>query len=312
VTRKGILLWALVAGGAATAAQWLPVTPEMPAGPRPAVAQTALESGHLSVAEPQWTTLPKRETLGKPAGELFQRQSWVAPRAKRPAPVAAPPPAPAEPPAMPYRVAGKLVQGDRSQIVLAKGNAVFTVREGDTLEDGYRVEAIGSDQVTLLYLPLGVPETVPLASAFVIDDKLSAAEAESSSVQARWTGPEQVKAGDPFSVTLKVSSRQAVRAAVPLQLSYDAAFLEPLEVRPGGFFVDGLFNYRINPEGSILIGASGKESVLADAELLIVTFKPIRPGVTAELKISTMSLHNARGRAIPHDQLAAFRTAIVR
>jgi hypothetical protein len=76
---------------------------------------------------------------------------------------------------MPYRVAGKLVQENRSQIVLAKGDAVFPVREGDTLEDGYRVVAIGRDHVTLLYLPLGMRETVPLSSPFAIDEKFVAA-----------------------------------------------------------------------------------------------------------------------------------------
>jgi len=213
---------------------------------------------------------------------------------------------------------------DRLQIVLAKGDAVFTVREGDTLEDGYHVVAIGRDHVTLLYLPLGVQETLPMTFTFLIDEKFSVAEAGPSKPQAtavtraepsparlQWTGPGQVKAGDPFSVALKVSSAQAVRA-VPLQLSYDAALLEAVDVRPGKFFVGGLFSYRINPEGSIHVGVSGNDSVPADAELLVVTFKPIRAGATAELKISSMSLQSAGGQTILHDHPSAFRTAIVR
>jgi len=126
--------------------------------------------------------------------------------------------------------------------------------------------------------------------------------------QLRWDGPERVKAGDAFNVALKVTSGQALRA-VPLQLSFDAALLEPLGVRPGGLFAGGLFSYRINPAGSIFVGASGKGAVAADADILVVTFKPLRPGET-ELKISSMHLQSAAGSAIAHDQPAAFRTAI--
>jgi hypothetical protein len=305
-----ILVGAVLAGGAAVAAHWLAVTLKTPAVPRPALAESGQDAARSGVAEPRWITLPERETIGKPAGELFLPQSWrpKPPPAKRRASVAPPPPPEPAPPAMPYRVAGKIVHEDRPQIVLAKGNAVFTVREGDTLEDGYRVVAIGRDHLTLLYLPLGVQETLPMTFTFLTDEKF--AVAESSPARLRWTGPGQVKAGDPFSVALKVSSGQAVRAG-PLQLSYDAALLEAVDVRPGKFFVDGLFSYRINPEGSIHVGVFGKESVPADAELLVVTFKPIRAGATAELKISSISLQSAGGQTILHDHPAAFRTAII-
>ena len=204
----------------------------------------------------------------------------------------------------------------RPEIVLAKGDAVLPVRVGDTLDDGYRVVSIRPDEVTLLYVPLGVRHTLRLGSTFIIDEKFTAAKAEpavqsaSSPAQLRWSGPKEVKAGDPFTVSLKVSSGQPVRA-VPLQLTYDAALLEPVDVRPGGFFPDAMFTYRINPEGSISVGASGKETTASDADLIVVTFKPIRAGTTAELKLSSMQLQSAAGLPIDHDQLAAFRTAIV-
>jgi hypothetical protein len=185
MNRKRILLWAVLAGGAAVAAHWLPVTLKTPAVPRPAVAETGHDAARSGVAEPRWITLPERETIGKPAGELFVPQSWrpKPPPAKRRASVAPPPPPNPTPPAMPYRVAGKIVHEDRSQIVLAKGNAVFMVREGDTLEDGYRVVAIGRDHVTLLYLPLGVQETLPMTLTFLIGEKFALAEAGPSKPQ---------------------------------------------------------------------------------------------------------------------------------
>jgi hypothetical protein len=180
VNRKRILLWTLATGGTAAAAQWLPVGLETPAVPSAAVAETRQDAGSWSVAETRWSSLSARETMGRPAGELFVSQSWAPPPRPRRKAIAAPPPPPPkpEPPAVPYRVAGKLVHGDRPQIVLAKGDAVFMVREGDTLEDGYRVVAIGRDHVSLLYLPLGVQETVSVTSAFVIDRKFPPAETE--------------------------------------------------------------------------------------------------------------------------------------
>src|SRR2546422_308525 len=55
----------------------------------------------------------------------------------------------------------------------------------------------------------------------------------------RWEGPQRVSAGTTFDVALKLTSAEAVRAA-PLQLQYDAKVLEPVAVRAGGFFSDGL------------------------------------------------------------------------
>jgi hypothetical protein len=128
-------------------------------------------------------------------------------------------------------------------------------------------------------------------------------------VQLRWVGPEQVQAGSNFNVALKITSHQPVRGS-PLQLSYDAKLLEPVAVRAGDFFADGSFTYRVNPGGSIFVGAFGNGAVAADAEFLVVTFKPIRSGATAELTLSSMVLQGTAGRALLHEPLGAFRTSI--
>jgi hypothetical protein len=230
---------------------------------------------------------------------------------------------------MPYRIAGKVVAAGEPQIVLAKGDAILTVREGDKLDDGYRIESIKRDQVILLYMPLGVREKLPINATFIIDESYaeaspaapgpvraiaptqsSAPAVDSHAAELRWEGPERVKAGDAFNVALKLTSGQTLRS-VPLQVSFDAALLEPVNVRLGKLFADGLFSYRINPAGSIVVGASGKETAAADAEILVLTFKPLRSGETAELKISSMLLQNAAGSTIAHNQPAAFRTTIV-
>ena len=201
-----------------------------------------------------------------------------------------------------------------ARVVLARDDRVLTVREGEMLDDNYRVESIRADGVTLVYLPLGVREELPVTATLKLDTPAvataSAASAAGGSrpAQLRWEGPERVQAGNNFNVALKLTTDQPVRAS-PLQLSFDAKLLEAVAVRPGGFFSDGSFTYRVNPAGSIFVGASGTAGAASDAEFLIVTFRPIRSGA-AELKLSSLVLQGVTGRAIAHEAPAAFRTAI--
>jgi len=318
VNRKRLVGLLVIAGAAAAAVSLVPPS----SLPEPEAAKVpARESGDASAPGPL-AALPERETIGKRHGEVFAARSWTPPPPRAPAaaaPVAAPVPVP---PPMPYRVAGQVVRRDGAHVVLAKGDAVLAVREGDTLDGGYRVESIAEDRVTLRYLPLGVRHDLAVVSTLGLDapparTALAAPEPGAAPValtarpaQLRWEGPKQVRAGDTFNVALKVTSAQPVRAS-PLQLGFDAKLLEPVDVRAGGFFADGMFSYRVNRAGSIFVGASGKGAVASDAEILVVTFRPIRPGATAELTVSSLLLQGAAGRAIAHDRPAAFRTTIV-
>jgi hypothetical protein len=317
--RKRILAW-VIAGGAAAAAAAVLLPEPTPTGE---VVQPARpEARNEGNAEPgRFAALPEREGIGRQKGELFGSRSWAPPpappktAAAKPEPEAAPPPPPAPPP-MPYRVAGQVVHDGVAQVVLAKGDRVITVREGQQLEDGYRVEAIRADGVTLVYIPLDARQHIPAATALALAEpppakaaEQKAAVADTRPAQLRWEGPERVQAGNTFNVSLKLTSHQPVRAT-PLQLSFDDKLLEPVAVRPGGFFAPGSFSYRVNPGGSIFVGGFGKGTVSADAEFVVVTFKPIRPGTTAELKLSSVVLQGAAGRAIAHEPLAAFRTSV--
>jgi len=318
VNRKRLLGLLVIAGAAAAAVSLVP----QPNSPEPEAAKVpSRESGEASAPGPL-AALPERETMGKRRGEAFAARSWTPPPPRAPAaaaPVAAPVPVP---PPVPYRVAGQVVRGDGAHVVLAKGDAVLAVREGDTLDGGYRVESIAEDRVTLHYLPLGVRHNLAVVSTLGVDapparTALAAPEPGAApvalaqrSAQLRWEGPKEVRAGDTFNVALKVTSAQPVRAS-PLQLGYDAKLLEPVDVRAGGFFAGGMFSYRVNRAGSIFVGASGKGAVATDAEIVVVTFRPIRAGATAELTVSSLLLQGAAGRAIAHDRPAAFRTTIV-
>jgi cohesin domain-containing protein len=313
-----MLGWVIVAGAAAVAATVLgPLRPAQTDSP---VAAKAPRGKDAPPADSSLAELPAREAMGKPRGELFGPPPVpaAAPRAAAARPQ---PPKPVAPP-MPYRVAGQVMHDGAVHVVLANGDRVMMVRVGQVLDETYRVEAISPDGVWLVYLPLQLREEVPVAgmkldmpevrqavAAAPAAPAEPAAAAEARPAQLRWVGPERVQAGANFNVALKLTSEQPVVAS-PMQLSFDAKLLEPVSVRAGGFFADGSFTYRVNPGGSIFVGAaSGAGGVAADADFLVVTFRPIRSGA-AELKVSSVVLQGAAGRAILHEPPAAFRTIV--
>jgi hypothetical protein len=311
--RVGIALTgvAVVAGAAALLypqGQPLPVTKASSAAPS---AQAAPEE--------RFAALPSRPAMGKERGEPFGARSWAPPAPKRSHVVEAPP-KPVAPP-LPYRIAGQVTHDGGMQVVLARDDRVFTVREGETLDNVYRIESITPDAVTFVYLPLAERQSLAVgglrlemaapAAVARMDGTPPAPAAAGGSrpAQLRWEGPKQVKAGNDFEVALKLTSAQPVRA-LPLQLDYDAKLLEPVAVRPGELFAEGRFTYRVNPNGSIFVGASAGSAAPTDADFVVVTFRPLRSG-DAELRLSAVALQGAAGRAIAHESPAAFRTAIV-
>ena len=323
--RKQLLRWAVILGAAAAVvAVGLRLATAPPEAAPQATASTRA-SGPQARTSDKWT-LPSRDGLNGPRGNLFASSAPPAPpHAKKHSAAEAAAEVPAAPvaPPMPYRVAGRVQHEGPPRVVLARDDRVFFVREGDLLEGGYRVESISPEGVTLVYTPLELRERlaaapsleVPGAGATQGASARPVATAEGAPAQSaggrpaqlRWEGPASVQAGSEFEVALKITSDKPVRGS-PLQLSYDAKLLEPVSVRAGDFFVDGSFTYRVNP-GSIFVGAFGKGEVPADAEFLVVTFKPIRAGA-AELKLSSLVLQGPGGSAVGHQPLAAFRTSI--
>ena len=294
--------------------------PERTSAPNGTAATAAAVKGAAARSEEsRLAALPSREGLGKQRSDPFGVSIAPAPRA--PAQAAAPkaPPAPPTAPPMPYRVAGQLVRDGVPQAVLARDDRVIFVREGEILDGGYRVESIRPDGVTLVYTALDARETLPFSSVLPAPRAIAAVPAAPAAneqkaaaaqpARLRWEGPKQVQAGSNFNVSLMITSNQLVRGS-PVQLSYDAKLLEPVAVRAGDFFANGSFTYRVNPGGSIFVGAFGKGAVAADAEFLVVTFKPIGSGGVAELNISSMVLQGAAGSAVVHEPVAAFRTSI--
>jgi hypothetical protein len=247
---------------------------------------------------------------------------------------------------LPYTFAGRLIHDGKLSLLLAKGDDVIAIREGDTIDGTYRVESITETQITLVYLPLGQKQTIPVitalagkppapplaagatapspasaaggsAAAPIPSAKVitpSVAGAGSGQATLAWAGPPQVKLGTRFEVTLRVSSNQPLHAW-PMQLRVDPEHFEIVTVRPGKLpgGSDPNFTYRLNPDGNIFIGASVQQPAAgANAELLALTLMPLKPAPAAEVTIASLNLQGAAGRPIPYDRIGAFRTAITR
>jgi len=290
--RKTLLIALSIAGAAAVAALWLPATPTV------STSHDAPQAGQAAGKDS--LVWQERAPLGEPRGNPFAAPAATAPAA--PAAAALSVPAAPTPPPMPYRFAGRVVREGKSQLLLARENDVLPVQEGDMLEGGYRVESIGAEDITLLYLPLGVRQRLS-ASAGALGFRLA---------QVRWQGPERVKAGEPFTVVLRVTSEEPLRVS-PLEVSFDAELLEPVSVRAGKLFVEG-FAYRTGSDGTIVVGPSGRPrdagQVAADAELVVFVFKPLRAAAAAELKLTSLVLQGATGKPIPAEPPGAYRAAI--
>lgn len=288
--------------------------------------------------------LPERLWLGESRSDLFSSYAWQPSRPKS----GAAPVTPTAPP-MPYRFAGKVVRGDEYSIMLSKGDLVFPVKEGETLDGAYRVESIGDDRITLMYLPLRQRESIPVASALPgspaakvpgpaaqggsqpapplspprqiaapappVEPAASSAgltKGDSGPARLHWVGPQRVTLGASFDVSLKLTSGQPLQAS-PMHLRFDPAYLQFIGMKPGTYFNSGdrNFSYRASPDGSIFVGASNQNPTpAADAELLVLTFRPVKPAPAAELSVASLNLQGQAGRPITFSQLETFKTTI--
>ena len=165
--RRG-LSWALMATAAlCVAALWLEDGPAkiVAAHDRPVVAITT------PLAVPT-TTLPRQITplsLEPARRDIFVPVEPPAPKPVSPPPVLAQaPPSPPAPtaPAMTWRYLGAMVTPAGQRLVmLARGDSTVTVQPGTRLDEGYVVEAVGSDAIRLVYPPLGTVVDVPIPPA---------------------------------------------------------------------------------------------------------------------------------------------------
>ena len=110
-------------------------------------------SGNVSLAR------LNRQLLPEDVKDMFAGKSWyVAPPPPKLAPPSAPP--------LPFVYLGKLAEeGEKVVILLTKQNRSYAVREGDVLDNMYRVDEVRAPVMILTYLPLNIKQTIQIGES---------------------------------------------------------------------------------------------------------------------------------------------------
>jgi len=228
------------------------------------------EHSAAPASEAKQPGIPSRPALGKFAADPFSAQSWMP----RPKPAAIPaPPVPVAPP-LPFRFAGQFHRESGIDVYVARGEEIFPVKQGDTLDGQYKVDSVSTTEVSFVHLPSGTRQTLQFSALREQEltakgERMPSAKAPASAgafpptqapvtklipaatpaaspsdnstpgkagpAQLRWDGPASTRAGSSFNVSLRVTSGEQIRAA-PMQVRFDPAVLESVSVRPGRYF----------------------------------------------------------------------------
>src|SRR5438094_3796645 len=157
-----VVLIALLAGAAA----WVAIDLRGPAAPTSAKAPASgasQEPEHAAApaSEAKQPGIPARSALGRIAADPFSAQSWL-PR-RKPAVVSSAPPEPVTPP-LPYRFAGQFHRESGMEVYVARGEEIFPVKAGDTLDGQYKVDSVSTTEVSFIYLPSGTRQTLQFSA----------------------------------------------------------------------------------------------------------------------------------------------------
>lgn len=118
--------------------------------------------------------LPQALAAPEPAKDVaiknvFAATSWQAPLPPAPPPSAAPPtplaPPPPTAPPMPFRFIGRYGDADSLIVMLVKGDQLYLVSVGDTIDSAYRIERVSGSMVELTYLPLKLKQSLSTGDA---------------------------------------------------------------------------------------------------------------------------------------------------
>jgi hypothetical protein len=107
-------------------------------------------------------TQPSAELFGEPPAAIAPPPPKASRRAQE---VAEAPPPPPEPPPLPFKYLGQLAEAGRKLVFLAAGERNLVVGAGDVIDGLYRIDAIGTDELMLTYLPMNVQQTLPTGAA---------------------------------------------------------------------------------------------------------------------------------------------------
>ena len=110
-----------------------------------------------------------RDEAASPSRDLFPSQQWtpaqtLATVSEQPV-LSAPAPIAPSAPALPFQFIGRMGERDDLQIFLQSGEKLYVVRQGDVIDDTYRLDRVSATELSLVYLPLHQPQTLSVGSA---------------------------------------------------------------------------------------------------------------------------------------------------
>jgi hypothetical protein len=145
-------LLALVVGGALLFSVLWYAAPQESAVVEP-VDRSLAKAGSTRAGSGDGVSFAAR-AAAKVGNDLFSSHSWYVPPPPPPPTPREAPVAPSAPP-LPYTFLGSYIKsGDKPVYFLVRGDRVFDVRSGDTLENTYAVGDASRGRLQLTYLPL--------------------------------------------------------------------------------------------------------------------------------------------------------------
>ncbi|MBF8745186.1 hypothetical protein E2H86_01715 [Pseudomonas putida] len=104
------------------------------------------------------------------ARDLFPAQQWSKPQTlatvtEQPVVVAPPVAVAPSAPLLPFQFVGRMGDRDDLQIFLQSGEKLYVVRQGDVIDDTYRLDRVSANELDLVYLPLHQSQTLSVGSA---------------------------------------------------------------------------------------------------------------------------------------------------
>lgn len=127
-------------------------------------AMTAWVANTESLSD-RWT----QRTITDSEIDAFPSREWRQPAVPlnkgRVAKIAPPPPLAPAAPHLPFNYMGRIEDANGPRIFLLAGDKTMAVREGDVIDSLYRVESVRGTQMTLLYLPLNIPQILTIGRA---------------------------------------------------------------------------------------------------------------------------------------------------
>ncbi|MGF6109137.1 hypothetical protein [Pseudomonas frederiksbergensis] len=153
--------------GVAAALAWLPEFLQQPEDGELNVATVATPAKSKKTAVTASVKAAPIKDLS-PSGDLFAARSWkAAPQlasvTEQPVNLTPVVQIPSAPP-MPFQFVGKLHDRSDLQVFLQSGEKIYVVRKGDVIDDTWRIEGISEVELSLVYLPLHLAQTLSVGS----------------------------------------------------------------------------------------------------------------------------------------------------